>query len=434
MLPISEKDLHNVINELGIVDITSATIRQICALAAALEKHSGENFVHLEIGNPGLPAENIGVEAEIQALQCGVANKYPAIEGIPALKEAGKDFIKAFLDVDVPAKTIIPTVGSMQGSFTLQLLLKERIPGKDTVLIINPGFPAQRHQAKILGMEIEQFDIYEYRGEALRNKLEEVLSSGRVTSMIYSNPNNPAWTNLTDLELQIIGEMATKYDVIVLEDLAYLGMDFRKYMGEPYKAPFIPTVAKYTDNYILLISGSKIFSYAGQRIALVCMSDKVYHRHYKGICDFYEMPDFGDCYIYGVLYACSSGTAHSAQHALAAMMRAAVEGKLDFVDHCSDYATRAERIKKIFTDNGFHIVYDTDVDRPISDGFFFTVGYKDMDSETLQRELIRYGISSISLPTTGSKQNGIRACVSNITEEETYRNLENRLKAFNDEH
>ena len=433
MLPISKNELQNVIDSLGIVNITTATIRQICSLAAALEKHTDSDFVHLEIGNPGLPAEHIGVEAEMEALRGGIANKYPSIEGIKPLKEAGSDFLKAFLDINVPSKCIVPTVGSMQGSFTLQLLLKRRIPGKDTILIMNPGFPAQRHQAKILGLEVAEFDFYNFRGEALRDKLEEIMSSGRITAMIYSNPNNPAWTNLTDEELRIIGEMATKHDVIILEDLAYLGMDFREYMGEPYKAPFIPTVAKYTDNYILLVSASKIFSYAGQRIALVCMSDKVYHTHYKEMSDFFEMPNFGDCYIYGILYASSSGTAHSAQYALTAMMRAAVEGKLDFVKQSEEYGRRAQRIKKMLAENGFHLVYDKDGERPISDGFFFTIGYGEMKSEELQRELMRHGISSISLPTTGSEQDGIRACVSNIIEEETYRNLEERLKAFHKE-
>lgn len=434
MLPIAQNELQTIIGKLGIVDITTATIRQICALAAALEQYSDSEFVHLEIGNPGLPAEKIGIEAEVEALKNGIANKYPAIEGIKPLKEAGSRFVKAFLNADISPKCIVPTVGSMQGSFTLQLLLKDRIPEKNTMLIFNPGFPAQRHQAKILGMEIADFDIYDYRGEALRDKLEELLSPGKVTAMIYSNPNNPAWTNLTEEELKIIGEMATKYDVIVLEDLAYMGMDFRKYMGEPYKEPFIPTVSKYTDNYILLVSASKIFSYAGQRIAMVCMSDAVYDRHYKGLSDFFEMPDFGDCYIYGILYASSSGTSHSSQYALTAMLNAAVEGKLDFVKTCEEYAHRAERIKKIFTDNGFHIVYDIDVDRPISDGFFFTIGYKDMPSEELQRELMRFGISSIALPTTGSKQDGIRACVSNIIQEYQYNKLEERLKAFDEEH
>ena len=53
----------------------------------------------------------------------------------------------------------------------------------------------------------------------------------------------------------------------MIEDLAYLCMDFRRELGHPFQAPYQATVARYTDNYVLMLSGSKIFSYAGQRIA-----------------------------------------------------------------------------------------------------------------------------------------------------------------------
>ena len=187
-----------VSDSLGILDISTATIRQIVALSGALEKEADEKFVHLELGNPGLPSSEIGIEAEIEALRTGVANKYPAINGIPELKKAGTRFVKAFMDIDIPEKAIVPTVGSMQASFTLQLLLSQRLPGRDTILFFNPGFPAQRHQAKVLGLGIEQFDIYNYRGKALEAKLEEILSKGNITAMLFSNPNNPAWINLTE--------------------------------------------------------------------------------------------------------------------------------------------------------------------------------------------------------------------------------------------
>ena len=434
MLPISKQKLEEVIDRLGIVDIKTATIRQICSLSAELEKEADEQFVHLELGNPGLPAQAIGVEAECEALRSGIANQYPNIAGIAPLKNAGSKFVKAFLDLDISPKCVIPTVGSMQGSFTLMLLLKQRIPGKDTILIINPGFPAQTHQAKILGMNVESFDFYNYRGKKLEEKLESIMSSGKITAMIYSNPNNPAWTNFTEEELEIIGRMATKHDVIVMEDLAYLGMDFRTDCSKPFEPPFIPTVGKYTDNYILLISASKIFSYAGQRIAMVCMSDAVYNRKYPYLESFYEMHSFGDCYVFGVLYTASSGTAHSAQHALAAMLDKAVKGELDFVKDCSEYGRRAGILKKLLLENGFHIVYDKDGDRDISDGFFFTAGYKDMDGVTLQRELLRHGISSISLPCTGSTQEGVRICVSKISDDETFNRFSHRLKSFDDEY
>ena len=434
MFPITKDRLEASISNLAIADVTTATIRQICSLAAGLEEEAQEKFVHLEIGNPGLPAINIGVEAECAALQSGIANQYPNIGGIPALKDNGSKFLKAFLDIDVPGRCIVPTVGSMQGSFTVLMLMAQRDPKKDSIVFINPGFPATHNQAKILGLKDESFDIYEYRGKKLEDKLESVLSKGNVTALIYSNPNNPAWTNLTEEELEIIGRMATKHDVIVLEDLAYLGMDFRQEMGKPYEAPYVPTVAKYTDNYILFVSASKIFSYAGQRIAMVCMSPTVYDRKYEFFEKFYEMPALGDAYIFGILYTASSGTAHSAQYAMAAMMGAAIEGKLNFIEECREYARRGEITRKMFLDNGFHIIYDIDGDKPISDGFFFTAGYKDLTGGELQKELMRYGISSISLHCTGSDQEGIRVCVSMLNNDETFAALNDRLKAFNADH
>lgn len=434
MFPIDKDTFDAVVRRLMILDLGSATIRQICTLAGEIEREAGEPMVHLEIGNPGLEAEQVGVRAEIHALECGVANKYPAIQGIPELKEAGSEFIKAFLDIDIPGKCIIPTVGSMQGSFTLQLLLSQRLKEKDTMLFLNPGFPAHISQAKVLGIKTEQFDIYKYRGAALEEKLEEVLSKGNVTGLLYSNPNNPAWTNLTESELETIGRLATKYDCIVLEDLAYFGMDFRRDVSHPGVPPFGATVARYTDNYILMLSGSKIFSYAGQRIALVCMGPKVYERKYEFFEKFYEMPAFGDAYVFGVLYCASSGTSHSAQHGMAAMLAAAARGELKFIDHCSEYGRRAEIVKKIFTDNRFYIVYDMDGDSPIADGFFFTIGYPGMSGVELQQELIRYGVSSISLVSTGSEQEGIRACVSMISDDEAFARLERFLKKFNEDH
>jgi aspartate/methionine/tyrosine aminotransferase len=227
--------------------------------------------------------------------------------------------------------------------------------------------------------------------------------------------------------------MAEKHDLIILEDNAYLGMDFRKRYGIPYKEPFIPSIANYTDRYILLVSASKIFSYAGQRISMVCMSPAVADRRYEFCEKFYEMPTFIDSYMYGVLYCASSGTAHSAQYAFAAMLRKAVAGELDFVAETREYGRRAAIAKKMFTDNGFHLVYALDGEEPISDGFFFTVGYPGMTGAELQSNLLRYGVSTISLPSTGSKQEGVRVCVSMLNTPEIFNRLNERLKLFNEQ-
>ena len=266
---IPQKMFDEQLAAMDIENFAQAAIRQVGAVGGALEKNSGTEFLHLEMGVPGLPPETVGVEAEQQALAQGHASIYPSITGIAPLKSEASRFVKAFLDIDVAPEGCIPTVGSMQGGFCLFQISSQCDPKKDTILFIDPGFPVQRQQVRILGIKHESFDIYDFRAEKLGPKLESYLKQGNVAAIIYSNPNNPAWICLTESELRTIGELANKYDTIVLEDLAYMGMDFRKELGHPFQAPFQATAARYTDNYVLMISGSKIFSYAGQRIAIV---------------------------------------------------------------------------------------------------------------------------------------------------------------------
>ena len=276
--------------------------------------------------------------------------------------------------------------------------------------------------------------IYPYRGEALRAKLEEELADGTVASIVYSNPNNPAWTCLDEIELQIIGELATKYDVVVMEDLAYFCMDYRRDLSHPYEAPFVPTVARYTENYILMLSSSKIFSYAGQRMALVCISDKLYDTYYPALAErYHDAGLFGSTMCAEILYMITSGCTASTQYGYAEMLRLSCEGKINFVEDTREYERRACKMKKIFCDHGFHIVYDKDVNQKVGDGFFFTLGYGQMDGSTLVKELVSYGVSSINLDTTGSLEPGVRACTSRMREE-LYSVLEERMKLFQEDH
>ena len=427
--PVDYQTARKVIEGYVLPDFGKATIREVVAISNQLEQLTKTEFIHMEMGVPGLPAAKVGVEAEIKALQAGAASIYPNINGLPELKEEASRFIKAFINIDVAAEGCVPVTGSMQGTYASFLVSGQCTPGKDTILFIDPGFPVQKQQIAVMGYKYESFDVYECRGKKLRDVLESYLSKGNIASMIYSNPNNPAWFCLTEEELQIIGEMANKYDVIVIEDLAYFAMDFRKPLGVPFEAPYQATVARYTDNYVLQISGSKAFSYAGQRIGVTAISNKLYHRSYPGLTQRYGGGTFGTVYIHRVLYALSSGTSHSAQYALAAMFKAASDGSFDFVSDVKEYGRRAAKLKKIFTDYGFTIVYDQDLSEPIADGFYFTIGYPGMTGSQLMEELMYYGISAISLSTTGSNQQGLRACTSFIKDHQ-YALLEERLKIF----
>lgn len=432
--PINYDVVTRHLAESRIRNIGTASIREIKRLISGIEKETGERFVRMEMGVPGLDPVAIGVRAEIEALNSGVAALYPDIEGLPALRQEASRFAKLFLDINVSPEHIVATVGSMQGSFASFLTMSRIHKERDTTLLIDPGFPVHRQQHVVMGMKYEGFDVYNYRGEALRDKLESYFSKGNIHSILYSNPNNPSWICFTDKELRIIGELATKYNVVVLEDLAYFAMDFRKDYSKPGIAPFQPTVAKYTDNYILLISSSKAFSYAGQRIGLMIVSDKVFETKTPDLLRYYTTDIVGRALIYGTLYALSAGTSHSAQYALTAMLKAVNDGSYDFVEVVREYGERARIMKKYFTDNGFRIVYDKDEDKPIADGFYFTISYPGFDGEQLLKELIYYGISAITLSITGSERHeGLRACVS-LVRRDQFPALEARLKKFNEHH
>ncbi len=430
---IDRSVVDGIMKEMEIEDISTASIRQVGAIVRAVEERTGTEYIHFEMGVPGLPPAQVGVDAECEALQKGVASVYPVIDGIAPLKTEASRFVKAFLDVNVAPEGCIPTVGSMQASFASLMLCSHLDSKRDTVLYLDPGFPVQKTQAKVIGVNVVSFDVADYRGVSLEEKMDCYLKEGNVCAIMYSSPNNPSWMCLNDTELEIIGRLATKYDVVVIEDLAYMTMDFRRDMGVPFAPPYQPSVAKYTQNYILLMSASKIFSYAGQRIALACISNELYKRHYDALAQRYGIGRFGAAFAYIYLYTFSSGAAHSAQYAMAAMLKAACDGVYHFVDDIKEYAKRTHRIKEIMQKYGFSVVYDKDDKESVSDGFFFTIGYGNMSGADLLKELLYYGISGINLKTTGSSREGIRACSSNVKPHH-YALLDKRLKAFNEKH
>lgn len=433
MTPVDRDIVNKNIEALGLPNFGDASIREIVQLVSALEAETGIKYARMEMGIPGLPAAQVGINAEIEALQNGVASRYPMIDGIPALKEEASRFIKLFMNIDLDARGCVPTVGSMQGGYATFLTALAMDEKRDTALFIDPGFPVQKQQMMVMGQKYQSFDVYNYRGDALRHKLISYLEKGNINSIIYSNPNNPAWICFTEEELKIIGELANEYNVIVIEDLAYFAMDFREDLSEPGCGPYQPTVANYTSNYVLMISSSKIFSYAGQRIGIVAISNSLYDTHTPYLEERLRVRGFGNALIQRVLYSLSSGTSHSAQYALAAMFKAVNNGEFKFLEEVKEYGNRAQRMKKLFLENGFELVYATDLDKELADGFYFTISYPGLTGGELLKELLYYGVSAISLKNTGSNEEGLRACVSHVMPTQ-FELLEKNLQQFHADH
>ncbi len=439
--PLDYNTVTAVMDAMNLGDFSTATIRDIQSLSRSLEEKTGQNVIHLEMGVPGLQPSDIALRAEQEALANGCATTYPPNGGIPRLKNAASNFVKAFIGVDVPPLCCIPTTGSMQGTFASFTAIKHAFNdaaahndnGQPTILFINPGFPVQTTQCDVIGLRHTGLDIHSYRGDTLIQKLEEIIQNQRIVGIVYSNPNNPSWVCFTEDELAGIGRLANQYDFIILEDLAYFAMDFRQDLSHPYQPPYQATVARYTDNYILSVSGSKAFSYAGQRIGVSCISEKLYHRVFQPLKDNFGVGEFGDFFANRLMYTFSSGTTHSVQHAMAALMEAACDGSYNFLADVREYGERARYLKSILLQNGFYLVYDNDMGAPLADGFYFTVQYPGMTDLQLTRLLMYYGIAVYPLDTMGSTQQGVRICTSFFAPEQR-EPFRQRIEMFHNNH
>ena len=149
----SDELIAQAVEDLHIADLSRATIGEVLLTAQYLENRTGIQFIRMDQGSPGLPVNQYGVEAEKAALDRGVGSQYPAAAGVPELKTEASRFVKAFLDVDVSARSCIPTVGSVAGSFGSFIACTQCQTGKNKVLFIDPGFPIQKSQLRVIGAD-----------------------------------------------------------------------------------------------------------------------------------------------------------------------------------------------------------------------------------------------------------------------------------------
>ena len=432
-IPLEKQQLDVIFNETGF-NSKNLSIRETNRLSTIINQKHNIEFVRMEMGIPNIPTSDIAKTAEKEAIDKGLQGFYPPFDGIPELKEAGREFVKAFLDLDVENKHIIPTCGSLQGGYISQALAGNMIKGKRTILYLDPTFPVTRYQAKFLGLEAVGIDLYNYRGNQLIDEIKNHVKGGEIGGILWSSPNNPSWSCLNDFELKEIAKICDSNEILAIEDLAYIGMDFREDYSVPFSKPFIPTVGKYGKYWITLISASKAFSFPGPRCAIAIISPKINEKKFSNLKEFCDREQFGHAFSLGGLYVTTSGTSHTAQYGLAKMLEAATNGDFNFIEITSEYGKRAEKVKEIFLRYGFEQVYKKDMDEPVGNGFYLTMSYPGYDGNDLMLELLRYGISTITLKSTGSvRHEGLRVCISFIGQEEMPL-LEKKLLKFMEDH
>ena len=236
------------------------TAFEVLVKAKALEA-KGRDIVHLEVGEPDFATPANIVEAGARAMRDG-KTKYTPSAGIPELREAIAHHVSTTRGIHVTADQVVVTPGAKPIMFFSILALVE--PG-DEVLYPEPGFPIYESMIRYSGGTpvpyiLREQNHFRFDPDEFRSKV-----NSKTKMIILNSPQNPTGGVLEASDLQLVAELAQKYDVTVFTDEIYWRVLYDGTFSSLLSIPGLPA------RTILLDGFSKAYSMTGWRLGWCVM-------------------------------------------------------------------------------------------------------------------------------------------------------------------
>jgi len=148
--------------------------------------------------------------------------QYSETKGVLEARVEISRFLKKLKNIEVSPEDILITTGSQQG---LDMIARALIDPGDVVITENPSYLAalgvfKMHGAEVVGVKIDEHGM---KTELLEDVLKKITSQGKRVKFIYVIPvaQNPAGTTMSLDRKKHLLEIASKYDVLIVEDDPY---------------------------------------------------------------------------------------------------------------------------------------------------------------------------------------------------------------------
>lgn len=239
-------------------DMKPSAIREI------FKSLSDPNMISFAAGNPSpesFPVEKMSkISRDIYENDYVNAFQYSVTEGYTPLRNQIKTRLADKFFIGRDYDEVIITTGGQQGiDLTAKVLCNEH----DVVICENPSFIGalnafRAYNTRLVGVDVE--------GDGINTEmLEKALKDNKNAKILYLIPTfqNPSGTSMSLEKRKEVLRLATKYNVIIIEDNPYGELRF--------SGSDIPTIKSLdTEGRVLYCSSfSKILS-AGMRIGFVC--------------------------------------------------------------------------------------------------------------------------------------------------------------------
>ncbi|AIL32794.1 alanine transaminase [Basilea psittacipulmonis] len=231
-------------------------------------RRRGEDIIDMSMGNPDGPTPAHILKKMQETSIRPDTHGYSASRGIPRLRKAISDWYRRRYDVTIdPDREAIVTIGSKEG---LAHLMLATLDHGDTVLVPNPSYPIHIYGVVIAGASVRSVPIKP--GKDFFAEIEKAVTETipRPKMMILGFPSNPTAQCVDLAFFERIVELAKRYDIIVVHDLAYADITF-----DGYQAPSIMQVPGAKDIAVESFTMSKSYNMAGWRVGYMVGNQEI---------------------------------------------------------------------------------------------------------------------------------------------------------------
>ncbi len=225
---------------------------RLLAMAAGLP-----DVIAMGRGDPDFHTPRHVVEAAIRAISAN-EHHYTPPAGIPALRKAIADHLRARFGLDYAPSEVIVTAGAQEAVMLAMLALIE--PG-DEVLIPSPRFTSYDTAVAMCGGVVVDVPTRDTDDFAILPAEIEARITPRTKALVLISPNNPTGAVTPPAMVREIARIAQERDLIVIADEIYAEIIFE---GSEHLS--IATLPGMKQRTITLNGFSKTYAMTGWRV------------------------------------------------------------------------------------------------------------------------------------------------------------------------
>jgi len=246
--------------------VKASTTLAIASMAKEMQM-KGIDVVGFGTGEPDFRTPENICEAAHKAIDDG-KTKYTPAAGIPALRQAVADRLRADYGLEYEASQIVVASGAKHNVYIMLVTLLN--PG-DEVIIPGPYWLTYEEAVRMAGgvpvkVDADEANLFKITAEQLESAVTD-----RTKLFMINNPCNPTGTLYAEDELRALCAVCVKHDLYIMADEIYSGL---VYDGKKFTS--VASLGEDVKERTVLITGvSKSYAMTGWRIGYAAANEQI---------------------------------------------------------------------------------------------------------------------------------------------------------------